>query len=82
MGAATTGGFAGTTIRGLGATTGVGSAFLPAAPSSSLARSARGSGGGGGGAGGSLMSISTVGVFSAIIETAPGLVSTSAAMAA
>jgi hypothetical protein len=37
---------------GCGATTGDGSAFLPAAPSSSLARSARRAGGGGSGGGG------------------------------
>ena len=80
-GAATTGGFAGTSTRGFGATTGVGWAFLPAAPVSSFARSSLGVGDGGGG-GGCLMSIRTVGSVCWISETVPGLARTSAAMAA
>ena len=46
-GAATTGGVAGISIFGLGTTIGEGSAFFPAAPSSSLARCACSLGGGG-----------------------------------
>src|SRR5688572_12681323 len=66
---ATIGVLAGTTILGGGATTGVGNAFLPAAPSFSFARSGVVLGGGGGGGGGGTSVMSYVRERSMVVAT-------------